>query len=270
MAHFRHTEPHITEIEDQIRWEVASVNRGAERVREQMEKQKQFGNTEVGMRLISHVAPKLIEKIEEAQAEATAGLTSGKRGAPAFWWWLMVVLEADKLAVITLKSLLAQSPRDFTFNISVTGASATISRNAQTQIDYEDWAASEKEKTKAAKERGDTDHVDQHTRFLFSTKQIDAKAFSKFSARIKRQRAEKWPREAGIAFGSKLLMLLCEAMPDWFSIEEHRLKGGRWEKQVVLSDKAKEVIWDVTQRNELSRPMLLPMICPPAAWRKAA
>lgn len=269
MAHFRHTEPHIADIEAQIRWEMEGVRRGVEIVREAADKAA-FGDTQTGMHLISYAAPRLIEQIKLAQAEATAGLTSGKRGAPVYWWWMVVLLEAEKLAVITLKAVLSQKSRDFTFNVPVTGAAGAIARQVQVQIDYEEWQADEKAKAKDAKARGDYDHVDQHARFLFSTKQIDAKAFAKFSARIKRERREKWTNEVCIAYGTKLIQLLCAAVPDWFTLEEHRLKGGRQEKQLCFSEACKEVIWDITQRNELSRPLLLPMTCPPAPWRKAA
>jgi hypothetical protein len=270
VAHIRHTEPHIADIEKQIRWEMHAIERGAERIREAMAEAKHLGDTDVGMKLITKVAPKLIGKIREAQAEATLGINSGKRGAPQQWWWLILTIDAEQLAVIVLKSLFTQSPREFTFNLSVTSVANAISKHSHTQIDYEEWKATEREKAREAAKAGDDDHVDQHMRFLRSTKQLDQKAFAKFSARIQRVRKEKWPLEAGIQFGTKMIHLLCEAVPDWFSVENNRLKGGQFEKAIVFSQLAKETMSDLMERNEVSRPMLLPMICPPAPWRRSS
>lgn len=241
------------------------IERGVERIRKAMDEANHLGDTDVGMKLITRVAPPLITKIKEAQAEATQGVTNGKRGAPVQWWWLILTIDAEQLAAITLKSVFTQSPREFTFNLAVTTVANAISKVAQTQIDYETWKEEERRKAKE-----DKDYVDQHMRFLRSTKQIDQKAFAKFSARIERQRAEKWTKEAGVSFGVKLLQLLCDALPDWFSVGEGHLKGGRTEKQIQFSDQAKEMMADLIERNELSRPMLLPMICPPAPWQCAS
>jgi hypothetical protein len=270
VAHFRHTEPHIADIEKQIRWEMHGVERGAERVREAMAEAKHLGDTDVGMKLIAKVAPKLIGKIREAQTEATLGVNSGKRGAPQQWWWLILTIDAEQLAVIVLKSLFTQSPREFTFNLSVTSVANAISKHSHTQIDYEEWKATEKEKAREAAKAGDEDHVDQHMRFLRSTKQLDHRAWAKFTARIQRVRKEKWPIDAGVQFGAKMVDLLCEAVPDWFSVQDNRLKGGQHEKAIVFSDEAKLTMADLMERNEVSRPMLLPMICPPAPWRRAS
>jgi len=255
LTHFRHSAPHISEIENQIRWEMSGIERGAQRVREQMQSQD-VGDGEAGVKIARRIAPALVDKIREAQRQAADGIAAAKRGKPILWWWLIVLLEPEKLAVITLKGVLSEKPRDFTFNPAVSAAAAIISANAHTQIDYESW-------------KGDEANESEFLTYLRANKVVDAKSFKRYSDRIKRQRMEKWDHKVGISFGAKLIELLTEAAPDWFSVSTNRLKGGRYEAQIVFSEEAKEAIADIWEQTELSRPMLLPMVCPPADWRIA-
>jgi hypothetical protein len=253
------TEPHIADIEGQIRWEMSGVERGVQRARAQMAEQK-VGDSEVGMKLMRRVVPPLIASIKAAQAEASEGVANPKRGRPQLWWWLILLLPADQLAVITLKAALTEKPRDFTLAMAVTKVANAISALAWTQVDYELWREAQ----------GEKDPLDnEFLHYLRRVKQPDAKSFKKFSERIQRQKIERWDHEAGIQFGVKLISLLVEAAPDWFEIKVGRLKGGRTENQLVMREAAKEAILDLTEQTELSRPMLLPMIVPPADWRIA-
>lgn len=127
MAQIWHT-PEIWTIEDQIRWEMEATERGVTRAREQMDKQT-VGEGDVGLRLLRRVLPPFIERIKVATAEAQEGITAETRGRPQLWWWMIQMLEPDVIAVIALKSLLALTPREFTFNRPVTGAANTISNN---------------------------------------------------------------------------------------------------------------------------------------------
>jgi hypothetical protein len=246
--------PGIAEIEEEIRWELQGVERGAQRVRETMQEQK-VGDSEVGLKLMRKVAPKLVEAIKAAKKEAIKGIAAGGRGRPQAWWWVITLFKPEQLAVLLLKCIFSEKPREFTFNIPVVNVASKVSRYARVQLDFETWKKEED---------------DEFQEFLRSTKTIDERSFRKFSERIKRQRLEKWDPKVGIQFGTKLIELLTEAAPEWFRIETNRLKGGRLETQIVLTEGAKETLADLTERSELSRPMLLPMIIPPADWRLAA
>jgi hypothetical protein len=251
--------PHLSDIDAQIRWEMSGVERGVDRARDQMNDQK-VGDSEVGMKLMRRVVPPLIEKIKAAQAEASEAVANPKRGRPQFWWWLILLLPADQLAVITLKGALNERPREFTFNFPVVRVANNIARAAWTQLDYELWREAQGEK-----DPGDNEFL----HYLRRTKQPDVKSFKKFSEKIARKKIERWDFDTGIVFGVKLIELLCAAAPDWFSVKTNRLRGGRTENQLVMSEDAKETIYSLTEQTELSRPMLLPMIIPPADWRIA-
>jgi hypothetical protein len=205
-----------------------------------------------------HVAPRLIKAIEAAQAEAQEGLANAGRGRPVHWWWLILSLPADKLAVVTLKAVFNEKPREFTFHMPVSNVAAKISRMCWDQLDYETWKEQQADVPPAENE---------FLLFLRTNKTVDAKSFKRFSDRIQRQRIEKWDHKAGLIFGCKLVDLLAASVPEWFEVKTNRLRGGRMELQLMLSEEAKNTLADIAEQCELSRPMLLPMTCPPAEWR---
>src|SRR5437016_4783545 len=102
---------------------MSGVERGAQRAREAMDTQS-LGDGDVGLKLMRHVAPQLIKAIEAAQAEAQEGLANAGRGRPVHWWWLILSLPADKLAVVTLKAVFNEKPREFTFHMPVSSVAA--------------------------------------------------------------------------------------------------------------------------------------------------
>lgn len=252
MAHFWHT-PDVSDIEAQKHWELEGVERGVRRVREGLDNQK-VGDSQLGSALAQRAAPALMRRIEAAQAEAEAGLATIDKGRPAPWWYLALMLPADKLAVITIKQVLSFTPRDFTFNPALTGLASDINRAILDQLEYEEWRGEDK-KT-----------VDRY----FAKHDLTPRNLKRLRERLDRKRAERWDTQSGIQFGVVLLTLLSEAVPDWFKVEQARLRGGRWEYQLVITEAAREVLFKISEQCELSQPALMPMITPPADWRIAA
>jgi hypothetical protein len=44
--------------------------------------------------------------------------------------------------------------------------------------------------------------------------------------------------------------------------------GGKTERRLILTDRALAAISDINQRQEVARPLLMPMIHPPKPWRR--
>lgn len=255
MTHYWHT-PSLGDIEEQKHWELQGVERGVRRVRAELEGQK-VSDSQLGAALAQRAAPQLITKIEEAQAAAEKGLAdamSGKTGRPSPWWYQVLMLPADKLAVITIKNVLAFQPRDFTFNPPLTGLASDINRSLLDQLEYEDWRGADKQA------------VDRY----FEKHRLTPRNLKRLRERLELKRQERWDTPTGIQFGVVLLTMLSEAVPDWFKIEQARLRGGRWEYQFILTEAAREVLFKISEQSELSQPALMPMIVPPADWRIAA
>lgn len=257
MAHYWHT-PSASDIEAQKHWELDGVERGVRRVREEIDNQK-VADSKLGSALAQRAVPRLIHELEAAQAEAEAGLAgmAGKRGRVTPWWYMMLMLPADKLAVITVKKVMSFNPREFTFNPALTGLASEINNALKDQLDYEDWRSESKES------KADVDRY-------FEKHRLTPRNLKRLRERLDKKREERWDTSGGIQFGVVLLNRLCAAVPDWFSIESARLRGGRFEYQLVFSNAAREALFQMSEQCELSQPALMPMICPPADWRVAA
>lgn len=255
MAHFWHT-PDLHEIEGQKHWELDGVERGVQKVRQDLDSQR-VADSQLGSALAQRAVPALMARIKRAQKEAEAGVSSGARGRPSPWWMMVLMFKADTLAVITIKKAMSFMPRDFTFNPALTGLASDINAALRDQLDYEMWRAESKEARK---------DVDR----FFENYDLNARNLKRLREKMKRTREEGWPRDTGIQFGTLLLNWLAEAVPEWFKIEQARLRGGRWEYQFQFTEEAKEALFKISEQSELSRPSLLPMIVPPAEWRAAA
>lgn len=255
LAHFWHT-PGLTEIEAQKHWEVEGTERGVRRARAELDGQK-VADSALGSALAQRAVPALIELIEAAQKEAEAGLADSatrSRGKPTTWWYLILLLPADKLAVITVKKTMSFHPRDFTFNPALTGLASDINAAIRDQLDYEEWRGADKAT------------VDR----FFANYELSPRNLKRLRERLGKKREERWDTTVGIQFGVLLLQMLAQAVPEWFRVEQARLRGGRWEYQFVFTEEAREALFKISQQCELSQPALMPMICPPADWRVAA
>lgn len=248
-------EPSASDIEAQKHWELDGVERGVRRVRAEIEGQR-VGDSLLGSALSQQVLPPFIKQIAAAQKVAEDGLVlcaSGK-SKPTPWWYLILMLPADKLAVITIKRVLSATPRDFTFNRPLTGLASDIHRTILDQLDYEDW----RKEDKAGVDR------------FFNNYELTPRNLKRLRERLDRKRQERWDQTTGIQFAVILLTLLCQAKPEWFAIEQARLRGGRWEYQLVITEDGRDTLFKLSEQCELSQPLLMPMICQPADWRVAA
>lgn len=248
MTQFWHT-PDLHDIERQKHWELDGVEQGVRKVRDDLNNQR-VADSELGSVLQQKAVPLLIQKIKAAQKEAAAGLTSGERGRPAPWWFMVLLFKPETLAVITVKKCMSFLPRDFTFNPALTGLASDINASLRDQLDYEEWRGADKET------------VDR----FFKNYDMNARNLKRLREKMDRKREDRWDRDTGIQFGVLLLNLLSEAVPEWFQIADARLRGGRFEKQFVFTEEAKEAMFRIGQQCELSRPSLLPMIVPPSDW----
>lgn len=251
MAQIWHS-PTVADIEAQKHWELEGVERGVRKVREEIDQQR-VGDSQIGSALARRVVPKLIVQIEAAQAEAERELAAGGKGRPSPWWYQILLLPADKLAVITIKKCLSFRPKDFTFNPTLTNLAHDVARGVLDQLEYEDWRKADK-KT-----------VDR----FFDNYQLTPRNLKRLREKMGEKREALWDTGTGVQFGVKLITLLADAMPEWFKIEQVRLRGGRFEYQLTITEAARDVLLQLAEQSELSQPSLMPMICPPAPWRYA-
>jgi hypothetical protein len=253
MAHFWHT-PSLADIEEQKHWELDGVNRGVARVRAEIDGQK-VADSALGSALSQQLVPNLVAEIQSAQKNAELALieSSLSKGRVNPLLYMLLLLPAETLAVITVKRTLSAPPREFTFNQTITTAS-DIDRTVRDQLDYEDWLHEDR----------------QMVERFFQNYELSPRNLKRLRDRVGRRRQERWDKHLGIQFGTLLLELMAKSKPEWFRIEQARLRGGRWEYQLVVTETARDALFKLSEQCELSQPAHLPTIIPPADWRAAA
>lgn len=271
MSYTRHTDMAEIDIETQIRFELSCIEEGARKAREALMEQG-LADSVVGMKMTRRIIKPLIQQIELAQEEAALGVVNLKRGRPVGWWLPISTIDKHKLAVIILNAVFSVKPRDGTLNLAVSRVASAIASRAYEQIDYDRWEKEQKALKRTmkadAEKTGEKVGWTDLERFIKSNKQIDAQRWKKFQERIERVKDKKWTHEQGIIFGVKCLDLLVQAKPEWFSVSTNAIQRGRFETQLSMTEECKDVMFDLVEEQELASPRFLPMIKPPAPWRK--
>jgi hypothetical protein len=252
-------------IEAQIRWEAAGVERGVRRYREMLA-DSTLDQTPPGMSAIRDMMPAVVEAIAKAQEEARDAIATAGKGRQPDWWWLCQYLEAEKLAFITIQSALASVPRESGTDKRFTTLVLLAANGVRTQMDFEDWCAREREAKKAAKRAGE-DRVDLLAVLKARVKVVDTKAWKRWAKKVQATRDEPWPEEAKIQLGTMLVELMVKHGGGWFEVANVPSQG-KTERRLILTDLAKRAISDINQRQEVARPMRMPMIHPPKPWRR--
>lgn len=258
--HTGHSEITPTMVEAEKEWELVGVRAGAERFRREMDRSA-LSETKVGVKISRLIMPALVDKVLSAQAEAHEAMGHPKRGRPVDWWFLITLLPADVLSVITLKTIFNATAHEFASERTVTSVALAISRLVQTQIEFDAWKARE-----AAAKKADPQHYSTFDEFCRITTTVNVKAYQRYASRVELLRAERWTNEMSLGFGCKLIALLIEAKPDWFLLDTRRVRGFHLQRVLRLSDECWAHLAELTEQCEVSDPVYLPMIYPPAPW----
>lgn len=270
------TEPTQCEIDAQIEWEGENITAGIERYRLSLTKMKQhadgtytrvaadMGDTAPGMRIALDMMPKIVAALELAREEAIEGIGASGKGRPADWWWLLTTLPPDALAAIAVRTLLSGShgARDSHARLTATTAALLIGGAVRDEVEFQRWRSESKRRSK---EEGELD--------------LAAVLIGRFRGHVCRRTYQRWrrkcadiirldwTREEKLQLGMKLLVTTIENGGGWFVMETAHVRG-RTVRVVNLSDDARAAITNLNAMLEVTRPYLLPMICPPKPWRK--
>jgi len=115
LAHFQHTPefsepPTIAQIERQIRWEAAAVEAGIRRYHEELNKPgTTIADTSPGQRIIGEIMQEFVPWLSDAQELLRVEVVNA-RGRTRDWTLLMLLLPPEKLAYLTLRSVMIQRP----------------------------------------------------------------------------------------------------------------------------------------------------------------
>jgi DNA-directed RNA polymerase len=270
----QHLDPALLpdDIKAEVLWEQESVDRGVKRYRDSLLDERENGEvvpvgideTQPGMMILKECLKPLIAAVREAQADAVEGL-GGSNGRPQIWWYPILCLSAEKMAFITIKSVLAAP--------LVTGRihartrlslSIEIGRHIQVEREFEKWKERE---NKMAKQERRPNYWYMLRNFA---PQVDERAFKKFAAQSGQYERLDWSRALRIHIGTRLLALAVEHGGGWFE-ERYVLKKARGQRagkeaRIGLTPTAYEWLEARHEFNELQRPWLLPMLVQPLDW----
>jgi hypothetical protein len=258
-------------IEAQQRWETEGVERGIARYRRMLADAVKQGNEAdlaPGQKMMHEILKNLVPAIIASKEEELDKLQG--RGNPAISRLPLFCLDPHKVALITARAALASARA----GRHATSLALLIAQQVRDERNFELWRQSEANRAKAEKQRGIPKPID-----MFKVMTARVKAVNARSARAWMKRAEKmardfdkleWPKEDRIHFGMHMIKLLVEQGGGWFETTlywVHGKGGPATERHVVLSETAKEYLNLHHAQCELTRPWLLPMICPPNDWR---
>ncbi len=259
----------IHEQAAQAAWELEGVRRSVERYREAAKAADPL-TLAPGKALVRGVVTPLIAAIRGLQdASAEALSTPGRQ--PEYAWPLQVI-EPEKAAVIVL-SVACRAGLRMVEKVAGNSLGGTLAAHAKEiagalrdQLHYDRWVASERQLNKEAARSQVEGHKDRLYALQKRYPTLDRRVWRKWAAKLELAALAEWDEKQAIVLGSALLRLLCDVAPDKFVIEERKTAVG---VQYVLgvTEQVREVMNDVTQRAEVARPLLMPMICPPNPWQ---
>jgi hypothetical protein len=259
---------HMTEEEiirrraRQLRYELNGVERGIRRYQEALKSDGM--DTPPARDLLRTVLDGLIPAVREAQKEALEGLTNRKSaggggGRSAHWWYPILCLDAEKIAFITARTAMSRPRAGMDRNTLTQVAKATAERVRQ-ERDFMLW--------KKAQNEGDGP-VNMAKLMLSSVKRVDARTAKKWMKRGDAFDKVEWTIEEKLRLGVKLVHLLVEHGGGVCTLVLRQIGGGRFktERLVELTPLAHDFLEKRAGVEELTRPWLLPMLCPPNDWR---
>lgn len=258
----------INAIEEQKAWEVEGVNRGVARYRKEVAKANQKGNEadlppgeRMMVELIGNMAPAINEKVQDALDRIVAG-----NGASRFPWLLpMLSLTGEQWAYITGRTALSFADRER----SATHVALAIAGRGRDQVDLENWKDHESSLKAEAKGRGAT-HRSVYDEMIRRVKTISPRSARKWMKKCATFERSDWSLETRTHVGNLLLHVLVENGGGWFQFDlVYSTERGRFtsERRLKLTDIAREYLQYHHAQSELTRPWMLPMLCPPNDWR---
>jgi hypothetical protein len=251
----------IRRRERQLRYELDGVERGIRRYRE-FAQQSDGVDTPPAISLLRTVLDGLIPAVVSAQKEALFGLTVSKRGGGAtraVWWYPILCLDAEKIAFIVARTAMSRPRVGMDRNTLTQIARATAERIRQ-ERNFMLW--------KQAQNEGEGP-VNIAKLMLSSVKKVDPRTAVKWMKKGEEFDKVEWEIEEKVHLGTKLVHLLVEHGGGAFEVVEVPASDGRYrtEHRVQLTPLARQWLAHQESAEELNRPWLLPMLCPPNPWR---
>lgn len=257
------SETTVRAIERQQRWEMDGIAEGVKRYQRQIAG-ADVVDTPPGQKAMNDAMKSLIPALKLAQEEAFNGIQRGRDSGPANWWWLITLLSPEKLAFITVRSILQCPLVDNHSGRPESRIVLHIGQSVRQQVEWEIWQQREKAKEKET----DGEYQSPLRWAIHHAKQnVNLYTFQKWARKLDGVEKVEWTRTQKMQVGAKLLREAVENGGGWFEVRT-ATKYGKTYRNVHLSEVAIEALADISSRMEVSRPLLTPMRCPPKPWQR--
>ncbi|VBI24278.1 hypothetical protein [Burkholderia pseudomallei] len=254
------------DVAAQRAWEHFQVQRGIERYRRTLIREKEDGTTasrdlgevQHGQRIASDIIRPMVEAVKKAQADYAAKLEDPKTKRIADAQAVFGALDAETIAACAVLTALT-NPVDAGW----TAVRVACAARLRHELEYQAWARAEKEAEKHRKEHA-LDGVNMFKLMLRRNNgEIDKRVFDKWSKKTDTLVKLDWSHEQKIHIGDSVMWLLVESN-GWFEVKEQRDEGAKFPKLVFgMTETALALTESLQETCELQRPFLAPMICEP-------
>jgi len=253
-------------IEDQQRWECEAVARGVRRYQDNLRKALSAGNeadTPPGMRMMMGVMTEMVPRVAQYQTDAVASMNT--RGITRAWAVPVLALSAEKWSLIAARTALSFGRQDR----PATQVALAIANRGQEERRFELFIEAQRKEAAEKRKAGITQSTFM-ARMIREAGKMRPRQAQAMMRKAKSFDRLEWPLEQRVHIGMLLINALVEGGGGWFEISMYtRTKGGRihTERRVALTQAASDYFVYHHAQGELTRPWMLPMLCPPNDWR---
>lgn len=257
-------------VEDQQRYECEAVERGVRRYRDELRKSIAAGNeadTKPGTRMLLGVMTEIVPQIARFQDEAVEQVrTRQVTGSRATLWAVPILcLSAEKWGLIAARTALSFARQDRVG----TQLALAIAGRAKEEREFEMFLEAKRAEQKSKKKAGEqvSTFMNRMLAEASNMRPRQAKAFMRKARAVDKL---EWSLEQRTHVGILLVETLVAGGGGWFEMTlVTQAKGGRitTERRIRLTQAAQDFFTYHHAQSELTRPWMLPMLCPPNDWR---
>lgn len=266
-----------SDFERQIHWEMQSVDRGIDRYRQTLVREKKdhtivdrnVADLRPGAIIIRDIVSRAEEVIAQEQRELMEYLESATIRKWTDWWWPFLHVPAGQIAYIGAKAILQGASDPQTATLRAIGFQ--IAGELKTQREYTVWKEDEERRerqVKADKADGvipEDQYVPNWWKLMYQLSDQSARAYRKFAKKSERMVDVGWSYTLRLSLGAKVVETIYRASGGWFEVRDVFVKG-TMQKEIKLTPEAWGWIEDQHSKNEMLRPWLLPMRIEPLDW----
>ena len=251
------------DISRQVAWEMEGVRRAVARYRE-AEKSADPLSMPPGRRLLAEVCKPLIAGITAKQEEAKERIASKVR--QPLWLWPIQMVDAEKLAVLTLASALGSDVVALKKGVGIPTQAKDLASRIRDEVEHDRWVAEQEHANATAKKLKSEGHTDLLRALKKTYPNLDRKSWARWRTKVEALREQPWEEGVAVSLGTCLFTILIEVAPTRFEMGSRPASGGV-QYYLRCTQECRDTMADLTARAEVGRPQLMPMIIPPNPWR---